>query len=63
MTPGAVDRTDRAVRKFSPKGVPVRLHEPAALADPAVFTSIIRWAIRDDDQLEKTPQGRCSSAR
>jgi hypothetical protein len=40
MIGGWVKRTDRAVRKFCPKGVRVRLPEPAPLAAPAQTSGV-----------------------
>ena len=50
MTGGRVERTHRAVSKFSPKGVPVRLPEPAPLAAPAQ-TSGVNQALTYGDTI------------
>ena len=48
MTGGRVERTDRAVRKFSSKGVPVRLPKPAPLAAPAQTSGVNQAPIYGD---------------
>ena len=48
MTPGWVERTHRAVSKFSPKGVPVRLPESAPLAAPAQTSGVNQAPIYGD---------------
>ena len=52
MIGGWVKRTDRAVRKFCPKGVRVRLPEPAPLAAPAQ-TSGVKQAPTYGDTITK----------
>ena len=48
MTGGRVERTHRAVSKFSPKGVPVRLPESAPLAAPAQTSGVNQAPIYGD---------------
>ena len=48
MTGGWVERTDRAERKFWPKGVLVRLPEPAPLAAPAQTSGVNQAPIYGD---------------
>ncbi len=48
MTGGRVERTHRAVRKFSLKGVLVRLPEPTPLAAPAQTSGVNQAPIYGD---------------
>ena len=48
MTGGPVERTHRAVSKFSPKGVLVRLPDPAPLAAPAQTSGVNQAPIYGD---------------